>query len=153
VRLTDEALDWLAEQSTGGSVRATLGLLQNLAQVVGEFPGPLGRAEVEQTLAQTGQPTSSVGHDVSTIVKRVAAAFSLSEKELLGASRLRGVLRPRQIAMYLARELTGLSLPRIGAAFDRDHTTVLHACRKVEGEIAANATLAKQVNELRATLG
>jgi chromosomal replication initiator protein len=154
VRLTDTALDWLAEQSTGdnGSVRATLGLLQNLAQVAPAFPGPLGRAEVERTLADTGQPTSSV-RDVSTIVKRVAAAFRVSEKELLGESRLRSVLRPRQIAMYLARELTGLSLPRIGAAFDRDHTTVLHACRKVEEEIADDATLAKQVKELRATLG
>jgi chromosomal replication initiator protein len=127
-------------------------LLQNLAQIARAFPGPLGVAEVQQTFANTGQPTSSSVRDVSTIVKRVAAAFGLSEKELLGTSRLRGVLRPRQIAMYLSRELTGLSLPRIGAAFDRDHTTVLHACRKVEEKIGEDASLARQVNELRATL-
>lgn len=153
VRLTDDALDWLAEQSTGGGVRTTLGLLQNLAQIARAFPGPLGVVEVQQTFANTGQPTSSPARDVSTIVKRVATAFGLSEKELLGTSRLRGVLRPRQIAMYLSRELTGLSLPRIGAAFARDHTTVLHACRKVEVEIGEDASLARQVSELRATLG
>jgi chromosomal replication initiator protein len=151
VRLTEDALDWLAEQSPGGGVRATLGFLQNLAQVARAFPGPLGRAEVEQTLAETGQPTSSKA-DVSAIVKRVAAAFGIAEKEMLGTSRLRGVLRPRQIAMYLVRELTGLSLPRIGAAFARDHTTVLHAYRKVEEELASDAALAKQVDELRSSL-
>lgn len=152
VPLTSDALDWLAEQATGGGVRATLGLLQNLAQVASAFSGPLSRADVEQTLAGTGQPTSAAV-DVSTIVKRVAAAFGVSEKEMLSPSRLRGILRPRQIAMYLARELTGLSLPRIGAAFGgRDHTTVLHSCRKVEEEMQSDAALAKRVEELRTML-
>ena len=152
VRLAAEALDWLAEQATGGGVRATLGLLQNLAQVAKAFPGPLTRADVQQALAETGLPTST-GCDVPTIVKRVAAAFGVSEKDMLGASRLRGVLKPRQVAMYLARELTGLSLPRLGAAFGgRDHTTVLHSCRKVESEMASNLALAKQVGDVRAGL-
>jgi chromosomal replication initiator protein len=152
VRLAGDALDWLAEQATGGGVRATLGWLQNLAQIAGTFPGPLTRADVQQTLAETGQPTSATS-DVSRIVERVAAAFGVSEKELLSASRLRGVLKPRQVAMYLARELTDLSLPRLGAAFGgRDHTTVLHAYRKVEAELIEDATLAKRVSDLRAVL-
>jgi chromosomal replication initiator protein len=152
IRLTAGAVDYLAERATGGGMRVGLGLLQNLAQVARTVPGPLGRAEVEQTLAETGQPTSA-GVDVSVIVKCVAAAFGVSETDLLGASRLRGVLRSRQVAMYLARELTGLSLPRLGAAFGgRDHTTVLHACRKVEQELMRDVALAKQVGELRAGL-
>ena len=151
VRLTDDALDWLAEQATGGGVRATLGLLQNLAAVAKAFPGPLTRADVQQSLAESGQPTSAAS-GVSRIVERVAAAFNVTEKELLGASRLRGVLRPRQIAMYLARELTGLSLPRLGAAFGRDHTTVLHACRKVAEAVKGDAGLASKVSDLRAGL-
>ncbi len=153
VRLTDGALDFLADRAAGGGVRAALGWLQNLAQVARAFPGPLGRSEVEQTLAETGQPTSAAP-DVSVIVKRVAAAFGLSEPALLGPSRLRSVLRPRQVAMYLSRELTGLSRARIGAAFDgRDHTTVLHACRKIEAEMGRDPELAKRVSELRAGLG
>jgi chromosomal replication initiator protein len=153
VRLTADALDWLAERSTGGGVRSALGALQNLAQVAKAFPGPLGRLEVEQVLAETGQPTSAA-LDVSTIVKRVAAVFGVGEAEILGTRRLRSVLHSRQVAMYLTRELTGLSLPRIGAAFGgRDHTTVLHACRKVEEEMAADAVLASRVSELRAALG
>ncbi len=151
VRLTPDALDWLAQQATGGGVRATLGLLQNLAQVASAFPGPLTRTDVQKTLAESGQPTSATS-GVSRIVERVAAAFNVSEKELLGVSRLRGVMRPRQVAMYLARELTGLSLPRLGAAFGRDHTTVLHSCRKVAEEVKSDAALAKRVSDLRTGL-
>ena len=60
---------------------------------------------------------------------------------------------PRQVAMYLAREIAGLSLPRIGAAFDRDHTTVLHACRKVEETMAGDDLLRSRVKQLRGELG
>ena len=145
VRLTADALDWLAGQT--GGVRALLGLLQNLAQVAPRFPGPLDRTIVEQIVAGTGQPTSAAG-DVSAIVKRVAAAFGVSEKELLSKSRLRRVMVPRQVAMYLAREVARLSLPRIGAFFGRDHTTVLHSCQKTESDMAADATFNGRVRQL-----
>jgi chromosomal replication initiator protein len=151
VRLTADALDWLAGRPTGGGVRALLGLLGNLAQVAPDYPGPLDRTTVEEVLSETGQPTSN-GFDVAGIVKRVAAAFGVTERDLLGPSRLRRVMVPRQVAMYLAREVGGLSLPRIGAAFGRDHTTVLHACRKVEAEIAGDERLAGVVRQLRAEL-
>ncbi|HUR53219.1 MAG TPA: helix-turn-helix domain-containing protein, partial [Gemmataceae bacterium] len=145
VKLADDALDWLAGQT--GGVRALLGLLQNLAQLAPSFPGPLDRTAVEGIVAGTGQPTSAAG-DVSAIVKRVAAAFGVSEKELLGKSRLRRVLVPRQVAMYLAREAVKLSLPRIGAHFGRDHTTVMHSCQKTEADMAADATFGGRVRQL-----
>jgi chromosomal replication initiator protein len=152
VRLTADALDWLAGQATtGGGVRPLLGLLGNLAQVAPDYPGPLDRTAVEDVLAGTGQPTSN-GHDVAGIVKRVAAAFGVTERELLGPSRLRRAIVPRQVAMYLAREVGGLSLPRLGAAFGRDHTTVLHSIRKVEADLAGDAALAGVVKQLRAEL-
>jgi chromosomal replication initiator protein len=149
-RLASDALECLIEQSDG--MRAALGLLQNLNQLAPTFPGPLDRKAVEHILAGTGQPTSTRG-DPHQIVKRVAVAFSISEKELLGTSRLRNVLLPRQVAMYLTRELTKLSLPRIGVFFaDRDHTTVLHACRKVEIEMDLNGKLAAMVRQVRQEL-
>jgi chromosomal replication initiator protein len=151
VRLTADALDWLAGRPTGGGVRALLGVLGNLAQVAPGYPGPLDRTAVEDVLSETGQPTSN-GRDVAGIVKRVAAAFGVTERELLGPSRLRRVMVPRQVAMYLAREVGGLSLPRLGAAFVRDHTTVLHACRKVEAEIAGDERLNAVVRQLRSEL-
>ncbi|MDB5307264.1 MAG: hypothetical protein JWO38_1466 [Gemmataceae bacterium] len=152
VKLTPDALDWLARQATGGGVRALLGLLGNLAQIAPSFPGPLDRAAVEGILSGTGQPTSA-GRSVTGIVRRVAAAFGVSERELLGTSRLRRVMVPRQVAMYLARELSGRSLPQLGTAFGRDHTTVLHSCRKIEAEIETDERLAGTVRQLRAELG
>jgi chromosomal replication initiator protein len=147
VRLAPDALDYLAEQP--GSLRALFGSLQNLAMIAPSFPGPLDRADVEQALAGTGQPTSR-GSGPDAIIQRVAAAFGVTPKELLGPSRLRNVLLARQVAMYLVREVCGLSLPRTAAVFGRDHTTVLHACRKVEAAVETDAALGVRVRGLRA---
>jgi chromosomal replication initiator protein len=69
---------------------------------------------------------------IENIQKTVADYYKIPVDELLSNSRLRTLSRPRQMAMALAKELTSLSLPDIGEAFGgRDHTTVLHACRKI----------------------
>lgn len=151
VRLTPDALDRLASDPTGGGVRPLLGTLGNLAQGAAAYPGPLDRTAVDEILAGTGQPTSA-GPDAAGIVKRVAAAFGVSAKDVLGSTRLRSVVVPRQVAMFLVRELCGLSLPRIGAVFGRDHTTVLHSLRKVAADMTADARLAGRVRQLRSEL-
>ena len=69
---------------------------------------------------------------IENIQKTVAQFFKVKVDELLSPGRSRSIARPRQIAMSLAKELTNHSLPEIGKSFGgRDHTTVLHACRKV----------------------
>ncbi len=69
---------------------------------------------------------------VDNIQKTVAEYYKIRVADLLSPRRTRSITRPRQIAMALAKELTNHSLPEIGTAFGgRDHTTVLHACRKV----------------------
>ena len=80
---------------------------------------------------------------IDNIQKRVAEYFKIRVSDLLSARRSRSITRPRQIAMSLAKELTNHSLPEIGDAFGgRDHTTVLHACKKVaslrEGDARIN---------------
>ncbi len=149
LRLSDDACEWLAEQTAG--LRSAIGSLSNLALLAPQYPGPLDRSIVQEILAQNEQPTSREG-SVAAIIRRVAAAFGIAEKQLLGSSRLRNVLVPRQVAMYLVRELAGLSLPRIGTAFGRDHTTVLHACRKIEELIKTDAVLNGRVRQLRGEL-
>lgn len=149
-RLGSDALDYIATQA-GGSARTLLGLLNTVAPRARGLD-PLDRDTVEQILAGTGQPTSP-GPTVDAIVKRVATAFGVNEKDILGISRLRKVLVPRQVAMHLAREVCGLSLPRLGAVFGRDHSTVLHACRKVEADMACDQRLAATVRQLRNELG
>lgn len=85
----------------------------------------------------------------STIMAQTASYFSLSVDDLCGSSRSRVLVNARQIAMYLCREMTELSLPKIGQAFgDRDHTTVMHADRKIRQLMAERRSIYNQVTEL-----
>jgi len=87
---------------------------------------------------------------IEDIQKVVASHFNVSKHDLLSARRTRAIVRPRQIAMYLAKTMTPRSFPEIGKRFGgRDHTTVLHAVRKVEELAAADAALAQEIELLR----
>jgi len=85
----------------------------------------------------------------ATIMAQTAAYFSLTIDDLCGTSRSRVLVNARQIAMYLCRELTELSLPKIGQTFGgRDHTTVMHADRKIRQLMAERRSIYNQVTEL-----
>jgi len=93
----------------------------------------------------------SAGPEITatTIMAHTAAYFGLSVEDLCGTSRSRVLVTARQIAMYLCRELTDLSLPKIGAQFGgRDHTTVMHADRKIRSLMAERRSIYNQVTEL-----
>lgn len=85
----------------------------------------------------------------ATIMAQTAAYFGLTIEDLCGSSRSRVLVNARQIAMYLCRELTDLSLPKIGQQFGgRDHTTVIHADRKIRHLMAERRSIYNQVTEL-----
>ncbi|MGL5808860.1 MAG: chromosomal replication initiator protein DnaA [Nocardioides sp.] len=114
----------------------------------------LNRQEVDITLAEIvlkdlipegGEPEITAG----TIIAQTAAYFGVSIEDLTGPSRGRHLVQGRQIAMYLCRELTSLSLPKIGAHFgNRDHTTVMYADRKINKLLAERRSVFNQVSEL-----
>jgi chromosomal replication initiator protein len=86
---------------------------------------------------------------IENIQKTVADYYKIKVSEMYSKKRSRNVARPRQIAMALAKELTQLSLPDIGEAFGgRDHTTVLHACRKIADLRSSNTDITRDVNSL-----
>jgi chromosomal replication initiator protein len=88
-----------------------------------------------------------------TIMAVTAEYFSLTIEELCGPAKTKALAQARQIAMYLCRELTDLSLPRIGQMFGgRDHTTVMHADKKIRNEIAQRRKTFEQVQELTARI-
>jgi chromosomal replication initiator protein len=83
------------------------------------------------------------------IMAATAQYFGVTVDDLCGSSRSRVLVTARQIAMYLCRELTDLSLPKIGQAFGgRDHTTVMHADRKIRQLMAERRSLFNQVTDL-----
>ena len=87
--------------------------------------------------------------NAATIMAVTSEFFSISMDELVGANRSRNLVQARQMAMYLCRELTALSLPKIGDEFGhRDHTTVMHAERKIRGQMGENMTVYNQIAEL-----
>ena len=90
---------------------------------------------------------------VEQIQARVAAEFDISPAELLGSSRAASPVRARQVAIFLTRELTDLSLPQIGRLFGgRDHSTILSSVRRIEAGVAEDSTFAGRVAELRVSL-
>jgi chromosomal replication initiator protein len=90
---------------------------------------------------------------IENIQKTVADYYKIKVSEMYSKKRSRNVARPRQVAMALAKELTQMSLPDIGEAFGgRDHTTVLHACRKIALLRNSNGDITRDVNSLLKTL-
>jgi chromosomal replication initiator protein len=90
---------------------------------------------------------------VEDILRIVSRHFAVSKADILSDRRHRSVVRPRQIGMYLAKQLTSRSLPEIGRRFgNRDHTTVLHAIRKIDREIGDNPHLKEEIEELKRQL-
>jgi len=91
---------------------------------------------------------------IDNIQKAVAAYYKIKVSDLLSKRRTRSIARPRQLAMALAKEFTSHSLPEIGEAFGgRDHTTVLHGCRKVAELREVSMDIAEDYKNLSRTLG
>ncbi|HEY9276249.1 MAG TPA: chromosomal replication initiator protein DnaA [Candidatus Nanopelagicaceae bacterium] len=110
-------------------------------------PVDMGLAEIvlKDLIPDEGAPDITA----NTIMAQTASYFSLTIDDLCGTSRSRVLVNARQIAMYLCRELTDLSLPKIGQTFGgRDHTTVMHADRKVRQLMAERRSIFNQVTEL-----
>lgn len=141
-------------------------LAHKIASNVRELEGALNRLVAHAQLvgrAITLETAQDVLHDlirahdrrvtVEEIQKRVAEHYTIRVADMSSARRARQVARPRQVAMYLSKALTSKSLPEIGRKFGgRDHTTVMHAVRKIEELTATDAALAEDIELLRRML-
>ncbi len=141
-------------------------LAHKITTNVRELEGALNRLLAHASLfgrAVTLESTQDVLRDVlkahdrkvtiEEIQKRVAEHYHLKLVEMSSARRARNVARPRQVAMYLAKQLTSRSLPEIGKKFgNRDHTTVMHACSRVQEIMGVDAGFAEDVELLRRML-
>lgn len=95
-------------------------------------------------------PVKDVDITCETVKKAVCKKYNIKLSDMESKKRTREFSYPRQIAMYLCREFTDLSLPKIGESFGgRDHTTVLHACDKINNEMKTNQNLAEEIRELK----
>jgi len=145
---SDEVLEFIASKISS-NIRELEGALIRITAFasLNRQPVDMGLAEIvlkDLIPDQAGPEITS-----STIMAQTASYFSLTLEDLCGANRSRVLVNARQIAMYLCRELTDLSLPKIGQTFGgRDHTTVMHADRKIRQLMAERRSIYNQVTEL-----
>lgn len=150
--LPDSVLERVA-QELDGSPRELLGVLMKLATYA-DLTGKPVTAEVAGEAIGSRSVHGDRRVTIEEIQKKTAEFYKLELRELHSTRRARRVARPRQVAMFLARELTSRSLPDIGRRFGgRDHTTVLHACRRIEELCKSDPVFQQEVDFLRKVLG
>lgn len=143
--------DVLAElaQRIDANLRQLHGALTRLIAHASLTAKPLSAELVDAVIPKRSSPSNPV----EEIQCHVSTAFGISRAELVGSTRAATPVRARQVAIYLTRELTDLSLPQIGRIYGgRDHSTVLNSIRRVEARFGEDRDLAERVEELRAAI-
>ena len=144
----DDVLEFIASRITT-NIRELEGALIRVTAFASLNRQPVDISLAEIVLKDLIPHDSSNQITSATIMAQTAAYFGLTLEDLQGQSRSRVLVTARQIAMYLCRELTDLSLPKIGQQFGgRDHTTVMHADKKIRQLMAERRAIYNQVTEL-----
>ena len=150
VDVPSPVIDFIASQITS-NIRELEGALIRVVAYCRFFGKALSVDVAREVLKDTVREVES-RLTIEVIQRRTGEHFHLSVEELKGAARHRGVLFPRQVAMYLCRTLTDSSFPEIGRAFGgRNHSTVLRAIEKIERELTQDAHKKRQVDSLAKT--
>jgi chromosomal replication initiator protein len=150
VELESEVLTELARR-IDANVRQLHGALTRLLAHASLTAKPLTTDLVEAVIPRAANRCEET--PVEEIQRRVSSSFGISRAELVGSTRAATPLRARQVAIYLTRELTDLSLPQIGRLYGgRDHSTVLNSLRRVEARLGEDDELSNRVEQLRRTI-
>ncbi|MEM7211667.1 MAG: helix-turn-helix domain-containing protein, partial [Pseudomonadota bacterium] len=151
VEIGRKVLEFLA-QRISSNVRVLEGALTRLFAFATLVGRPVNLEMAQECLADLLR-SSERKVTIEEIKRRVAEYYSLRMTDLISARRARVVARPRQVAMFLCKTLTSKSLPEIGRGFGgRDHTTVIHAVRKIEELKATDSQLSDDIENLRRVL-
>lgn len=151
VDLSHEVARWIAAR-VRGSIREIEGVVHRLAALCELYRE---RASVGFVRAHLGNvlPEGPPSPEAQDVLQVVAETYDVQINDLLGRQRVRRLVLPRHVAMFLVRKHTGHSFPEIGRRFRRDHTTVQHACRKIESRLMSDVELRQQVHIIERTLG
>ncbi len=140
------ALEELANRIEA-NVRQLHGALNRVLAHASLMARPLSKELIAEVIPRGRSPQATSAEEIQ---QRVAEGFGISRAELVGTSRAATPLRARQVAIFLTRELTDLSLPQIGRLYGgRDHSTVLNSLRRIEAGLDEDSELAERVQDLR----
>jgi chromosomal replication initiator protein len=145
----DEVLMYIAEASMACSIREMEGALTRVSAWHSLSGRPIDIELVKEATMGLFPERSTRPISCSTIQREVCRYFQITHAEIVGSKRSQHIVYPRQVAMYLARELTDMSLPKIGEEFgNRDHTTVMHATKKIGDLMRSQREVYNQVQSL-----
>ncbi len=151
LRIPSDLADQICS-SVQGNIREVEGLLNRLTALQNFHQTPV-TLELAQRYLQAVFHPATPQVTVAAIIDAVARYHNLRSADLMGARKARQMSGPRQIAMYLARELTHLSYPELGKEFGgRDHSTIQHGCKKIEKDIVGSPDLAYKIKLIEQSL-
>ncbi len=145
--LEDDVVSHVAEQ-VSGNIRELEGILNSVvckAQLKG---GYISLVEVSSFIKNSNR--SQKGVSVADIVRKIAQYYGIDEQSIYEKTRKKEVVKPRQVIMYILREEYNISYPSIGEKLGgRDHTTVIHSCEKIKGEMRTSPVLTQEIDHLK----
>ena len=152
-KITDEAIDFIAN-NFDTDVRSLEGAINRLvAYTALQNTDVINLAFVNDALKDYISKNPYVQNDIASIQKAVADYYNITVEVLKGKKRSANISYPRMVAMYMCRYLTDQSFPRIGLEFGgKDHTTVMHACNKIEEDLKNNGQLREIINEIKSKM-
>ena len=150
INIPQDVLELIARQVTS-NIRELEGAMMRVVAFASLNNVPFSRAVAAKALSHVFTP-QEIKVEMRDVLRAVASRYGLGAELLRGAGRMREVVVPRQIAMYLIRDLTSHSLPEIGTFFGRDHSTVMHAVSKVTENLGKDPELTLVINDLKRQL-
>ena len=152
VELPDDVCNYIAVNVTN-NVRQIEGIVKKLLAYRDLDNMPLDLTNVSRVIEDSFKTEGSALPTPALVISQVCKFYSIEESVIRGTLKKKNIAEARQIAMYLIRNLTNLSLPDIGKEFDRDHTTVLYAIRRVEAALKAkDETMTANVRDITANI-
>lgn len=148
VIIPDEIVQYIAEtiQASIRELEGTLNLVVCQSQLKNK---PLSLNELKTLIKNNAKPTKPVS--IKDIVKTVTTFYNIDERFIFEKTRRKEVVKPRQVLMYILRQDFNISYPLIGQKLGgRDHTTVIHSCEKIKGDIKTDSLLLQEIEQIRA---
>ncbi len=145
--LTDEAIDAIAKRIKK-NIRELEGIVNKIIFYKESKRVEVTKKIVDEIIDKSGTPSAKPISDAQ-ILQAVAGFYNIEIADLTGRCRKKEVVQPRQVAMYLLRDILGLSYPFIGDKMGRDHTTAIHSYEKINTELAKNSALNQKIFQIK----
>ena len=151
VHLPDDVVDYIAKTITS-NVRQLEGTVKKIKALHDLMERDIDLSLAKEAVTDIFKENPGLNPTPEMIIREVSRYYCIPVEKLQGSGRSKDMVLPRQVAMYLVREMTDYSLPEIGKVFSRDHTTVLHSINKIENYLKETSEMDNIIKTLKANI-